>query len=538
MLLAHFWWGSVFLLGAPVMLLLLVFDRGALPEHRGTGDAKLDPVSVALSPAAVLPAVRGIKKLATGGGTTAALAVLAGRGFDVAFVRRRRRLATPLLDLSLFRRSQVGMILATMLLTGLFMAGTGMLVGQWFQLVLGLSALAAAIWYAPMGLAIALGCVLTPALTRRVSPRFAITAGLALGVGGFALVAVAGRAAGLLPASAGLAIVAFGDGPLVALGTGMVVGSAAPARAGSAASTSETCLELGATLGREALGIPRSGYGRLADNLDIVFRADLTELVRDKRFNLCRIESPAASGAFVSVNGTDRWLFSTADFPGSATFGDESWRDLLRAVVGVPGLDVEVLSLMPWESGMYVADRYAQGRVFLAGDAAHGMPPLAAAGANTAIGDVHNLTWKLAAVLCGSAAPELLGSYHAERHPVGYATAEFSSRVSGHLGTMIATVTSGNTPPVDPLVGLFGVQYAEGAFVADGRGPAPEDHYAPGGRPGTRVPHTWVSPGVSTVDVTGFVLLTSPGETRWTADARRLGLRTVTVENPAWLASS
>ncbi|MFI5613366.1 MFS transporter [Amycolatopsis sp. NPDC051903] len=253
-LLAHFWWGSVFLLGAPVMLLLLVFGPALLPEHRGTGDAKLDPVSVALSLATVLPAVWGIKELATGGGTAAALAVLAGLGFGAAFVRRQRRLAAPLLDLSLFRRPQVGAVLVTMLLTGLFMAGMGMLVSQWFQLALGLSPLEAAIWYAPMGLAIALGCALTPALTRRVSPRFAIAAGLVLGVGGFVLVAVAGSAADLLPASAGLAIVAFGDGPLVALGTGMVVGSVPPARAGSAASTSETCLELGGTLGMALLG--------------------------------------------------------------------------------------------------------------------------------------------------------------------------------------------------------------------------------------------------------------------------------------------
>ncbi|MEV6897782.1 FAD-dependent monooxygenase [Amycolatopsis sp. NPDC051372] len=289
---------------------------------------------------------------------------------------------------------------------------------------------------------------------------------------------------------------------------------------------------------REALGIPRSGYGHLADNLDIAFRADLTELVRDKKFNLCQIENPAASGAFVSVNGTDRWLFSTSDFPGSGTLGDDGWRDLLRAAVGVPDLDVEVLSLMPWESGMYVADRYAEGRVFLAGDAAHAMPPMAAAGANTAIGDVHNLTWKLAAVLAGSASPAQLDTYHAERHPLGYATAEFSSRVSGHLGTMIASVTSGEVP-ADPVTALFGAQYDEGAFVPDNRGSAPVDHYAPGGRPGTRVPHAWVSPGVSTVDLAGpdFALLTAPGDTHWTATARHLGLRTVSVPDPAWLDS-
>ncbi|WP_329065188.1 FAD-dependent monooxygenase [Amycolatopsis sp. NBC_01480] len=298
---------------------------------------------------------------------------------------------------------------------------------------------------------------------------------------------------------------------------------------------------------REALGIPRSGYGHLADNLDIAFRADLTELVRDKRFNLCTIENPAASGAFVSVNGTDRWLFSTSDFPGSATLDEPGWRELLRTVVGVPDLDVEVLGRMPWESAMHVADRFAHGRVFLAGDAAHAMPPMAAAGANTAIADVHNLAWKLAAVLRGTASAALLDTYHLERYPIAYATAEFSSLVSGHLGTMVKSVTSGEGPRFDPSAAVFGVQYDAGAFIPDGRGPAPVDHYGPAGRPGTRVPHAWLdgtdatdapdAPRVSTVDLAGpgFVLLTGPDDRRWTAEADALGVPLVHVDNPAWL---
>ncbi|WP_406636157.1 FAD-dependent monooxygenase [Amycolatopsis sp. WGS_07] len=291
---------------------------------------------------------------------------------------------------------------------------------------------------------------------------------------------------------------------------------------------------------RTALGITRSGHGHLADNLDICFRADLGNLIRDKPFNLCRIENPAASGAFVSVNGTDRWLFSTADFPGSESLGEDGWRDLLRTVVGVPDLEIEVLSRMHWESGMYVADRFSSGRVFLAGDAAHAMPPMAAAGANTAIADVTNLAWKLAAVLSGTATPDLLDSYHAERHPIGYATAEFSSMASGHLGTMLATITSEDAPRVDPLAALFGVQYEAGAFVPDGRGPAPTDRYDPAGRPGTRVPHAWLDATTSTVDLAGpgLALLTGPDNARWSAEAGQLGLRVVPVSDEAWLAET
>ncbi|WP_410594002.1 FAD-dependent monooxygenase [Amycolatopsis sp. lyj-23] len=291
---------------------------------------------------------------------------------------------------------------------------------------------------------------------------------------------------------------------------------------------------------RTALGVPRSGHGHLADNLDLYFRADLTDLAREKPFNLCEITNPVASGAFLSVNGTDRWLFSTADFPEAPTLGDGDWRDVLRIVLGRPDLDVELLSRSPWESAMRVADRFRDGRVFLAGDAAHMMPPMAAAGANTAIADAANLAWKLAAVLAGTAAPALLDTYHAERHPAGYAIAEASSTVRGHVGDMLAAYTRPETPHDDLLATMFGTQYPDGAFVPDGRDPAPADHYAPAGRPGTRVPHAWLDATTSTVDFAGpgLTLLTGPGGDRWTSEARRLGLRSVTVAHQEWLTEA
>ncbi|MFJ9783335.1 FAD-dependent monooxygenase [Amycolatopsis sp. NPDC101161] len=289
---------------------------------------------------------------------------------------------------------------------------------------------------------------------------------------------------------------------------------------------------------RTALGIERSGHGHLADNLDLYFRADLTDLAREKPFNLCEISNPVASGAFLSVNGTDRWLFSTADFPEAHTLGDGDWHDLLRIVIGLPDLDVELLSRSPWESAMRVADRLRDGRVFLVGDAAHMMPPMAAAGANTAIADAANLAWKLAAVLAGTAASALLDTYHAERHPAGYAIAEASSTVRGHVGDMLAAFTKPDSRHDDLPATMFGTQYPEGAFVPDGRGPAPVDHYAPAGRPGTRVPHAWLDAKTSTVDLAGpgLTLLTGPDNGRWIAEADRLGLRLAEVSHQDWLA--
>ena len=180
---------------------------------------------------------------------------------------------------------------------------------------------------------------------------------------------------------------------------------------------------------REALGITRSGRGFTGGPMvNVYFRADLGRVVRGREFNLCQIEHPDAPGGLASVDGRFRWVFMS---PGPAA--DRDWPALLRTALGVPAPDLEVLSVLPWRSEMRVADRYRMGRVFLAGDAAHVMPPFAASGANTGIADAHNLAWKLAAVLRGEAADALLDSYQAERRPAGWFAADQSARRTGDL---------------------------------------------------------------------------------------------------------
>jgi hypothetical protein len=291
---------------------------------------------------------------------------------------------------------------------------------------------------------------------------------------------------------------------------------------------------------RAATGISRSGLGRLTGNLDLYFRADLAELAREKPFLFCQITDTVAPGAFAAINGTDRWLYSMSDFADADAYTDDQWCRLLRTLIGVPGVDVELLSTSPWESAMRVADQFRAGRVFLTGDAAHVMPPTAAAGANTAIGDATNLAWKLAAVLDGRAGAALLDTYHAERHPVGYATAERSSEVVGNLSDMVTAIMEGRGLSGDQVTTMFGTQYGQGAFVPDGRAPAPIDHYEPAGRPGTRVPHAWLDANTSTIDLSGpgLSLLSGPDDDRWTAEAGRLGLRHVRVSDPAWLTAA
>ncbi|MEU6416091.1 MFS transporter [Streptomyces spiralis] len=255
-LLQYFWWGSVFLVSVPAMALLLIAGPVLLPEFRSDRAGRLDPASVGMSLAAVLLMVYGIKQLAAESAPlvpAAALAVGAAIGF--VFVRRQLRLATPLLDLRLLRNRPFTAVLLSLVFAGIAMAGTGLQVTQYLQNVLGHSPAAAAVLFAPMGLGVAAGTMAAPALARRMKQTTAIAGGLVVSaLGGLLLVGVDGSRA--LPlVMTGIAVLALGTGPLFALGTGLIVGSVPPERAGSAASMSETGNYFGGSLGFALLGV-------------------------------------------------------------------------------------------------------------------------------------------------------------------------------------------------------------------------------------------------------------------------------------------
>jgi len=205
---------------------------------------------------AVLPVVFGIKAIATGslpvGESVAALVV--GVAVAVLFVRRQLRLEHPLLDLSLFRRSRVSIVLLTLIGAGIAMAGVGLTITQYLQSVLGHSPLEAAALFAPMGLGVAAATMLTPVLVRYVSEQTAISGGLGLAAVGAAMLLLVPGADGTATAIVAITVLAFGTGPLFALGIGYVVGSAPAGRAGAAASLSETGNYLGGALGMALMG--------------------------------------------------------------------------------------------------------------------------------------------------------------------------------------------------------------------------------------------------------------------------------------------
>ncbi len=253
-LLEYFWWGSVFLLGVPVMLLLLALGPMLLPEARDPNASRLDVISAGLSLGAVLLVIYGVKQSAQDGlNALSALAILAGLVIAGIFVRRQRTLADPLLDLGLFRSPAFSASLITYTL-GVFVSfGAFLFIAQYLQLVLGLSPWEAGLWSAPGALASIVGSNVAPALVRHVRPAFVVAGGLALATIGFALITQADTAS-LVMVVVGWVIVSLGFGFTFTVSTELVVGSAPPERAGAASALSETGAELGGALGIAVLG--------------------------------------------------------------------------------------------------------------------------------------------------------------------------------------------------------------------------------------------------------------------------------------------
>ncbi|MFE4306226.1 FAD-dependent oxidoreductase [Streptomyces sp. NPDC056891] len=290
---------------------------------------------------------------------------------------------------------------------------------------------------------------------------------------------------------------------------------------------------------RERLGIGQSGQGDLFHNVSITFVSrGLADVVGDRRFIVCYLTNPEADGALLPVDNRERWVFHAPWHPEHGEtleeFTDERCREHIRRAVGVPDLDVEITGRAPWHAAERIAERYADGRVFLVGDSAHEMPPTGAFGSNTGIQDAHNLAWKLSAVLGGWAGPGLLASYDAERRPVAEVTSARASARSvehSHPGYVPGPGSGGPKGKKGGILNeVLGYRYPQGAVVgADRTIPVVSDSLRLTGEPGSRAPHVWLNRAgtrVSTLDLyeRSLVLLSSEdGAGGWHAAATRAG---------------
>jgi MFS transporter, DHA2 family, multidrug resistance protein len=253
--LAHFWWGAVFLLAVPVMVLLLVLGPWLLPEFRDPNAAKLDLRSAGLSIGAVLAAIYGIKRLAEAGLQWPALAfVVAGMALALLFIARQKKLADPLIDLALFRNRAFSAGLAINTLGFFAMFSAFLYIAQYLQLVLGMDPLQAGWWTLPSALAFIAGSFVAPALRQRLHPALIMAGGLSVSAIGFMVLSQIGTGSSLGLLVAGSVIFSIGLTPVVTLTTDLIVGTAPPERAGAASAISETSSELGGALGIALLG--------------------------------------------------------------------------------------------------------------------------------------------------------------------------------------------------------------------------------------------------------------------------------------------
>jgi 2-polyprenyl-6-methoxyphenol hydroxylase-like FAD-dependent oxidoreductase len=315
---------------------------------------------------------------------------------------------------------------------------------------------------------------------------------------------------------------------------------------------------------RNWLGIGMRSHGVLSNSITIYFRAerDLRPLLAGRNQGVHYVTNPVLRGFFrLDRGGNGGFLVvnlvgDTARPEIVAAYPEAPWAnvaegitkeralELLRAAIGVPGMPLVIQDIATWQAVADIAERYAAGRVFLAGDAVHVVPPNGGFGGNTGVHDAHNLAWKLAAVLHGTAGPGLLATYDAERRPVGAFTVEQSysryvTRVAPYLGT------AGAQQVVDDLYLELGYRYESTAVIPepgdDGRA---DDGWADSGlahrhprdlraQSGSRAPHVFLSRDgarISTLDLFGknFVLLSGPLGAAWQEAARaaaeRLGV--------------
>ncbi|GIJ22985.1 MFS transporter [Micromonospora lutea] len=255
LLLDHFWWGSIFLLGVPVMALLLLVGPGLLPASRHPRPGRLDLLSALLSLAALLPVVYGLKEVARAGWDAGAGGtILVGFAFGLMFVHRQRHLEQPMLDLALFRNPMVNTIIVLGLAFGFITAGTGLVATLYMQLVAGLSPLKVALWMLIPAAAMIIGGNVGPAIARTVRPAYVLSAGMLLAAAGALIITQVSVTGGLTTLLVGLVVMYIGGSPSATLANAVLMSSAPPEKAGAAGSLSSTGGELGVALGVAILG--------------------------------------------------------------------------------------------------------------------------------------------------------------------------------------------------------------------------------------------------------------------------------------------
>lgn len=278
---------------------------------------------------------------------------------------------------------------------------------------------------------------------------------------------------------------------------------------------------------RETLGIERNGVGHLGTLRSVLFHCPPADRYLERGVQQFNIEQKGFRG-FLTTYGDSRWVLM---FDDDRECSHAALSEAVGRALG-SAMPFEIITTGQWEMAGRIADCYSRGRVFLAGDAAHQLPPTRGGfGANTGIADVWNLAWKLARVVSGKASSSLLDSYSAERQPIGWLRHQQTFSRPDYAKWV------GNAFKPDALFSNDAMEFGQLIRSSEVIGTPPELPAAasPGqwrGQPGTRAPHVWVMKGperISTLDLFGrdFVLLTESDA--WRDGVNGLDLTVITV---------
>jgi 2-polyprenyl-6-methoxyphenol hydroxylase-like FAD-dependent oxidoreductase len=282
------------------------------------------------------------------------------------------------------------------------------------------------------------------------------------------------------------------------------------------------------SLVRAALGIGYEGHSREERDfmggrmLAVYIRSsafyDLLRAPRAWQYWAMNLEQRALMNA---IDGRELWVLHV-QLPREGAYPASYARESLIRATGCE-FPFEVIGIAEWTAGYtLVAERFGDGRLFIAGDAAHLFTPTGGQGYNTSVDDASNLGWKLAAVCQGWGGPALLGSYDAERRPIAGRNTRFARAMAESIGRVELSddleEDSARGDAVRAELGQrlcrhaatefdvpgihLGVFYAGSPIVIADGAPPPDDwhHYTPSAVPGARAPHVWLSDGVSIFD--------------------------------------
>lgn len=295
---------------------------------------------------------------------------------------------------------------------------------------------------------------------------------------------------------------------------------------------------------RKSLNIACVGPDRIQSFLMIHFEANLRSIVGEHPGVLYWVSDPSCSGTFVAHDIDREWVFMQAWEPENEaiqTFDDARCEDIVRrAMDGAQDVPIRICKAAPWVMTSQIAERYREGRIFLAGDSAHRFPPSGGLGLNTGVQDAHNLVWKLALLEKGKVSDAILDTYESERRPIASYNADQSLSnamrmmeipiamrtaeepelaaknfaemlVSSDLRQQLSVAIANQAEHFDMLGLQLGYCYQGELMTGDpGSAPVVENpvrEFVPSSRPGSRLPHGWIeTDGVraSTLDLVGL----------------------------------